>query len=326
MKTQFKTAFGIVAILAGAIFSSSALPRAQKPHTPGTLILRNQLVFAGYGTPEAALESAFWAIANGDYDAAIASTPKASAIQVYGRNPAQFKKEWQSGEFQDIASLQIIARKNLNADRVELEFQMLSAGQTDEQSEPGIVTLVKVGNEWKFDFRSVHGPPANWDRSKDVVAFVHRKKTAASQKSLVAVGILISRSRLADVGYATPEAALETEKWALANTNYDKVIESVSPEIRQSWESTGNGRERFDAGVKKGMLSFERIHILATKKIADDQVELKLATEQKQGDSTFAIGSIQQMVKLGNGWRVGAVRNYDPAWDKGSQPEPAGQR
>ncbi|HEX5399278.1 MAG TPA: hypothetical protein VFY06_09540 [Verrucomicrobiae bacterium] len=326
MNTQFKIAFGIVAVLAGAVFPGLALPQAQKPHAPGTLILKDQLVFAGYNTPEATLESAFWAIVNGNYDAAIASAPKESATQVYGRNPAQFKKQWQSGEFQDIASLQIIARKNLSADRVELEFQMLSASQTDEQSEPGIFTMIKVGSEWKFDFRTVHDPPANWDSGGDVVVFVHREKTAADKNSLAATGILIPRTRLANVGYGTPEDALETEKWAWANTNYDKMLESVSPEIRQNWKSAGNGRERFEAGINKGVSSFEKIYILAKKKIADDRVELKLATERKQGNSTFAIASIQVMIKAGDGWKVGAERNYYPEWDKSSQPESAVRR
>jgi len=326
MKTQFKIAFGIVMVLAGIIFPVSALPLAQTPHTSGTLILKDQLVFAGYETPEAALESVFWAIVNGDYDAAIASAPEESAVQVYGRNSAQFKTEWQSGEFQDIASLQIIARKNLNAGRVELEFQMLDTNQTDDQSEPGIATLLKVGNVWKFNFRSVRSPSANWDSGENVVVFVHRKIAAASQKSLDSTGILILRNRLANVGYDTPEAALETEKWAWANTNYNKMLDSVSPEIRRNWESTENGRERFAANTKKGISSFEKIHILAKKKISEDQVELKLATEQKQGDFTFAVVSIQQMIKTGDGWRVGAARNFDPAWDKDSQPQPAVRR
>ena len=326
MKTQFKIAFGIVTVLAGIIFSVSALPLAKTPHTPGTLILKDQLVYAGYDTPEATLESVFWAIVNGDYDAAIASAPKGEAVKVYGVNLKQFKSEWQNSEYKDFASLQIIARKNVSADKVELEFQELFKDQTDEQSEPGIATLVKIGNEWTFDFRSVHSPAANWNSGRNVVVFVHRKKAAASQKSLDAVGILIFRNRLANVGYDTPETALETEKWAWANTNYDKLIESVSPEIRQGWENTGNGREHFEAVIKKGMQSFEKIHILAKKRVTGDQVELKLATEQKQKDFTFAIASIQQMVKVGDGWRVGAMRNFDPAWDKDSQPEPAVQR
>jgi hypothetical protein len=322
MKTQCKIAFGIVAVLAGTIISSLALPKVQAPHTPGILILKDQLVFAGFETPEATLESLFWAIANGDYDVAIASAPKESAVKIYGRNSAQFKKEWQSGEFQNIASLQIIARKNLTADKVELEFQMLSAGQTDEQSEPGILALFKVGKSWTLDFRTVHGPPVNWDSGKDVVVFVPGKKAVTGSKSLEAVGIVILRNRLANVGYDTPEAALETERWARANTNYDKMIESVSPEIRQNWENAGNGRQSFEAGIMRGVSSFEKIHILAKKKITDDQVELKLATEQKHGDSIFAVVSIQQMNKTGDGWKVGAVKNYDPAWDTGSQPEP----
>jgi len=145
-------------------------------------------------------------------------------------------------------------------------------------------------------------------------------------KSLDEIGLVISRSRLADVGYDTPEAALETDKWAWANTNYDKMLDSVSLEIRRTWESATNGRLRFEVGRQKPMSSFEKIHVLAKKKTADDQGELKLATEQKQGDVTFAVASIQQMVKTSDGWRVGIERNFDPAWDKNSQPEPAVRR
>ena len=152
---------------------------------------------------------------------------------------------------------------------------------------------------------------------------IHSSHLPDAGKSLDDTGILISKSRLADVGYDTPEAALETHTWAMANANYDKMLDSVSPEIRRNWESTENGRERFAANTGKNILSFEKIHIVAKKKIADDQVELKLATEQKQGDFTFAVASIQQMIKTGDGWRVGVTRNFDPAWDKNSQPVPA---
>ena len=155
---------------------------------------------------------------------------------------------------------------------------------------------------------------------------IHYSHLPDAGKSLDDAGILISKSRLADAGHDTPEAAFETEKWARANTNYDKMIESVSPELRQIWEKAGNGRERFEAGIKSGKSSFEKIHILGKKKIADDQVELKLATEQKQGDFTFAVASVQQMIKAGDRWMVGVTRNFDPAWDKDSQPEPAVRR
>ena len=55
VNSKFKMAQGIAAglILAGSvlfIFPSSHLPRPQSPPAAGTLIPKNQLVFAGYGT------------------------------------------------------------------------------------------------------------------------------------------------------------------------------------------------------------------------------------------------------------------------------------
>ena len=156
MKTKSKIVIGIVAglVLAGSslfIFPSSHLPREQTAHPAGTLILKDQLVFAGYETPEATLESMFWAFVNGNYEAAIASVPKDQAVKEFGKTPVKFKAESQHGEFADFASLQIIARKNVSADKVELEFQELDKGENSNESEPDIASMMKVGNEWKLD-------------------------------------------------------------------------------------------------------------------------------------------------------------------------------
>lgn len=338
MKTKFQIAVGIAVflILAGTailISSSSKLPRPQTPPAAGTLILKNQLVFAGYHAPEATLESVYWAIVNGNYDAAIASAPKSEAVKVYGTNLKQFKSEWQASEYKDFASLQIIARKNVSADKVELEFQELLKGQTVDQSEPGIATMIKVGDEWKFNFETVRDHTTNWDQGDNVITFVQRANSpgdsqtnSSASRYNVGAGISISKAHLADAGYDTPEDAFETENWARANTNYDRLIESFPPESQEKWKADPRGRERFEAQTGKFGFPIKTIHITAKKVLADDRVELMIVTEQQQKDFTFATVSVQSMVKVGDEWKVGDSKNYDPAWDKGSQPEPAEQR
>src|SRR5258706_16052904 len=102
MKTKLVIGFGILAvfILAGSvfyIFPNSHLPRAKPAHPAGTLILKDQLVFAGYKTPEATLESMFWALVNGNYAAAVASVPENQALKQFGRDPSKFKAQSKDG-------------------------------------------------------------------------------------------------------------------------------------------------------------------------------------------------------------------------------------
>jgi hypothetical protein len=338
MKTKYIIAAGIAVllILAGTailIVHSSPLPRPQTPHAAGTLILKNQLVFAGYEMPEATLESMFWANVNGNYAAAMASVPKEQAVKEFGKSPAQFKAESQHGEFADFASLQIIARKNVGADTVELEFQELDKGENSNESEPAIASMMKVGNEWKLDVNASSDYTTNWDKGDNIITFVQRtnspgasQKNSSASKYKFGAGISISKAHLADAGYDTPEDAFETENWALANTNYDRLIESFPPEIQEKRKADPNGRERFEAQTGKFGFPIKTIHIAAKKVVADDKVELMIVTEQEQKDFTFATVSVQQMTRIGDKWKVGDSKNYDPAWENDSQPEPTVQR
>jgi hypothetical protein len=338
VNSKSKIVLGIAAglILAGSVlffYSSSHLPRPQSPPAAGTLIPKNQLVFAGYGTPEATLESMFWANVNGNYEAAMASVPKDQGIKEFGKNPAQFKAESQHGEFEDFASLQIIARKNVSADLVELEFQELDKDENSNESEPDIATMMKVGKEWKLDVNASSDYTTNWDKGDNIITFVQRTNAPSvrqtnsfASKYEFGAGISISKKHLADAGYGTPEDAFETENWAHANTNYDRMIGSFSPEIQEKSKADPDGREHFEAQMSKFGFPIKTIHIAAKKMIADDKAELMIVTEQGQNNITFATVSIQQMIKAGDEWKVGDSKNYDPAWENDSQPEPTIQR
>jgi hypothetical protein len=76
MKAQLVT-IGSVLLLVASLFSGCSRSTSKSRTTPATESIKGQyigptqLVDAGNTTPEAALESIFWATANGDYDTVI---------------------------------------------------------------------------------------------------------------------------------------------------------------------------------------------------------------------------------------------------------------
>jgi hypothetical protein len=172
VNSKSKMALGIAAglILAGSvlfIFPSSHLPRPQSPPAAGTLIPKNQLVFAGYGTPEAALESALWAFQNVNHDAAVASiSPKDQDFKNRIKDLKCFKSMARE-ETEGFQSIQILAKKMLSGDVVELKYQIVHDGQTNCLITP----TEKVGSDWKINFDGADSYTTNWDNSGDIITF-----------------------------------------------------------------------------------------------------------------------------------------------------------
>jgi hypothetical protein len=113
--------------------SSGARTTPATESIQGQYIGLAQLVDAGNTTPEAALESAFWAMVNG--------------------NPS-------------IKGLQILARKTVADDQVELRYHTDSwnrlHGQTTTNKFDQILLLVKMGGAWKISHKSAY--TTNWDK------------------------------------------------------------------------------------------------------------------------------------------------------------------
>lgn len=183
MKNSSKILIAIISavVLAGIVFffwqRGLHLPRAQTPQAPGTFILKNQLVFAGYKTPEAALESMVWASMHGDYDAHLASIPPEEQAEIIKRvgSPARFKSQAAKRSSQ-LRGFEIMARKNVSSDNVELKIQIVETGGDYNQGETNLVifTAVKIGNEWKFDRADyISDYETNWNNSGDVVTFAN---------------------------------------------------------------------------------------------------------------------------------------------------------
>jgi RNA polymerase sigma factor (sigma-70 family) len=171
--TKAKTAIvtGVVVLLAAGttpviikeIRSASSGPRTT-PATEsikGQLIGLAQLVDAGNATPEAAWESRYWARATGDYAAVIAATePEAiGGAKAWMGDKATFRARSQQ-EFASFQGFQILARKNLASDRVELKYQFAFQNSSTPQ-ETKIVVMVKVNGAWRC--AQTRGYDINWD-------------------------------------------------------------------------------------------------------------------------------------------------------------------
>ena len=127
----------------------------------GQLIGLAQLVDAGDATPEAAWVSRYWARAQGDYDAVIAATvPEGvNGAKAWMGDKATFRTGSQE-EFASLLGFQILARKNLASDRVELKYQF-AFGDNPTRQETKIVEMVRLEGTWKSGQTRPYDP--GWD-------------------------------------------------------------------------------------------------------------------------------------------------------------------
>jgi hypothetical protein len=128
----------------------------------GQLIGRAQLVDAGDATPEAAWVSRYWARAQGDYDAVIAATqPKmVNVAKAWMGDRATFR-ERSRAEFASFKGIQILARKNIARDRVELKYRFAFGKRRETKT----VEMVKMKGAWKSGETRAWDP--RWDNGSE---------------------------------------------------------------------------------------------------------------------------------------------------------------
>src|SRR5208283_4316845 len=157
-------ASSLAALLVSGCSHSSSAPRT----TPDTgriqgqyLAGTTQLVDAGNTTPEAALESGFWATANGNYEAVIGGYIPEMRKEVEGWYGGKDKFMGHKKKFESFKGLQIVARKVVADDKIELryycEFQYQPASQRTDQ----IQSLVRIGSAWMLADKTAY--TTNWD-------------------------------------------------------------------------------------------------------------------------------------------------------------------
>jgi hypothetical protein len=138
-------------------------------------------------------------------------------------------------------------------------------------------------------------------------------------------GPYISKEQLAFVGYATPDAAVESMTWAMMKGTYEQSRAALGPELLKHEDEDAKAREQFETGRKAMAPLFKGLQIVARKTLGEDRVELKLkmdADPLPDSKADMPPFFIQPMVKVGNEWKLGgSTRGYQPEWDDAPQPK-----
>ena len=133
------------------IRSTPSAPAAPSPDTNAAVatgpVPRESWAFAGYATPEATLQSAVFAMSQGDYQTFLASMSPEEAARMQksfeGKTPEQIAEEGRR-DTANARSFQIMGKQELAPDRVVLN--VFVAGEDRMQR----VTMQKIGEEWKW--------------------------------------------------------------------------------------------------------------------------------------------------------------------------------
>ncbi len=135
----------------------------------------------------------------------------------------------------------------------------------------------------------------------------------------LAPGDYISKEQLAFVGYATPEAALQSMTWAMISGDYDLTTQALSPELRTEALNDFKDRETFESGREKEAPLFKGMQIAARKVVSDEKVELKVKIDADPLPNSPVQPEfmIQTMTKIGAEWKLGgSTKGYNPDWEK----------
>lgn len=148
----------------------SVLPSSPSALPPGRLISKDELVFVGRATPEETIQSMTWAAVKGTYEDTIANfSPELQQHLADPKVREELEQERLSCQ-RCLQGLQILARKNLGEDSVELKVkvdQNMAEGEAAHRlPELSIVRMIKLGNEWKY--HRVNRDPQAWDQGGGV--------------------------------------------------------------------------------------------------------------------------------------------------------------
>lgn len=126
----------------------------------GEYLSREEVTFAGFDTPEEALQSLSWASAKADYDQWLASlTPREQERELADPNSLENFRSLQESE-RDLKGMQILELKNVADGRVELKVRFDREASTVTM----IVPMMTVGPEWRLGGQ-VNSYSQSWDLS-----------------------------------------------------------------------------------------------------------------------------------------------------------------
>jgi RNA polymerase sigma factor (sigma-70 family) len=151
--------------------ASPRLPTKTATKPGAGYVTRDQLAFLGYSTPENALQSMTWAMTVGTYEQTL--TGLAPELQKEELKDSKGRENFETQRPKmgsQLKGIEILARKNLAADRVELKARYDLDNPSGGQPIPDLMIqpMIKVGDEWKVG-GSTRSYDQTWEKDGDVV-------------------------------------------------------------------------------------------------------------------------------------------------------------
>jgi hypothetical protein len=124
-------------------------------------LAKAEWAFAGYGTPEAALQSLLWARREGDFQSVLGSLTPAfleQAEKTWGDRLQEQLKSELPGDFERVANCRISKKEVISENEVKLFFALMESpqpfGDTGAVRTKSIgcgIIAKRVGNDWKLE-------------------------------------------------------------------------------------------------------------------------------------------------------------------------------
>lgn len=141
---------------------------------PGSFVSKDQLVFAGYDTPEAGVQSFLWAMMKGGYDKV--NEASGPVIRDNEEDDRKGREAYEKGlpiAERAFKGFQILARKDVSEDQVELKMKTQYhpvPERRGREEDVSIETLDRVNGEWKLN-GGTRGYREEWDKEGDVRSY-----------------------------------------------------------------------------------------------------------------------------------------------------------
>lgn len=148
-----------------------------------------------------------------------------------------------------------------------------------------------------------------------------KQKTASPSAPAKKSANSFAKGEVAYVGYATPEAALQTITWTTMTGNLtpEQIKEGLSPELINNKEAYAV----FEKNRQQSLAVFKSVDMLAKKTLNEEQVEFKVALNVEAGPNAQAqppAVMVLPMVKIGNFWKLASnPKQYKETWEQGAQ-------
>jgi RNA polymerase sigma factor (sigma-70 family) len=139
-------------------------------------------------------------------------------------------------------------------------------------------------------------------------------------------GQYIPVSALSFVGYDSPEAALESFKWAMIKGTLDQANDAIPPDQRDK-EISQKMRDDFAAMQSKLAPKCRGFQIMEKKVLNETNVEFKVRDDMYTSNTDGSDSGLTPLLatvpvlKYGDEWKTGGAQSYSPRWETNGDVE-----